>query len=296
MSSAKKGRPALGRGLSSLITTVPTGGQRRDTTVGRRILTVPIEQVARREDQPRSRFDEAALEELAASIREKGVLLPILVRRLPSGYQIIAGERRWRAAQRAGLKEVPVLVEEADEDEAFELALIENIQREDLNPIEEAEAYRRLLDRRGWTQEELAQALGKDRSTVANALRLLKLPERVRQAVVDGHLSMGHARALLSLGDGAEMERVAEEIVRKRLSVRRTEHFVRTLKQTPRGGRGGAGRRSEPSPAVKALVRRLERALGTRVRIEDQGGRGRLVVEYGSLDELDRILGVVLPE
>ena len=292
MSASKKGRPALGRGLSSLITTAPTGGQRKDATAGRRILTVPIEQLSRREDQPRSYFDDAALDELAASIREKGVLLPILVRRTRDGYQIIAGERRWRAAQRAGLKEVPVVVEEADEDEAFELALVENIQREDLNPIEEAEAYRRLIERRGCTQEQLASSLGKDRSTVANALRLLKLPEAARRAVVEGRLGMGHARALLSLSDAEAIERAAEQVVRGRLSVRQTERLVRDLK-------GGGQEKARPrapatSPAIRDLVARLERALGTRVKVEDRGGRGRLILEYRSLEELDRLLAVVL--
>src|SRR5512133_2891622 len=205
---------------------------------GRSLLSLPIEAIERCAEQPRKRFEEARLEELAASIREKGGLEPILVRREGMKYRIIAGERRWRAAQRAGLKEIPAVVREASDREAFELALVENLQREDLNAIEEAEAYEILVTDPPLTQEEIARRVGKERSTVANALRLLKLPAVVRDALRDGQLDMGHARALLGL-DGAEaIEKAAERAIREGLSVRATEALVRSL--TTRGPKKGA--------------------------------------------------------
>jgi ParB family chromosome partitioning protein len=286
-------RPALGRGLSSLIQSPGGAPATTGAPAGRRILEVPIEQVAPRADQPRRHFKDTALDELAASIRERGVLSPILVRKSGPGYAIIAGERRWRAAQRAGLKEVPVVLEEADDVEAFEIALIENIQREDLNPIEEAEAYERLMGLHGWTQEQCAEKVGKDRSSVANALRLLKLPDSARDAVVEGRLAMGHARAVVALGDHGVIETATREILAKGLSVRQTEALVRRLK---RGDGGGRGRETpkEVSPGVRDLVARLQQVLGTRVSLKDRGNRGSLVIDYASLDDLDRVVDRIL--
>ena len=285
-------RPALGRGLSSLIQS-PGGGTAQGPSAGRRILDVPIEQVSPRSDQPRRHFKDTALEELAASIRERGVLSPILVRKRGGGYAIIAGERRWRAAQRAGLKEVPVVLEEADDVEAFEIALVENIQREDLNPIEEAEAYERLMGLHGWTQEQCAERVGKERSSVANALRLLKLPDGARDAVIEGRLAMGHARAVVALGEAKAIDTATREVLSKGLSVRQTEALVRKLKK------GGAPTRDRKdpqvvSPAVRDLVARLQQGLGTRVHLQDQAGRGRLVIQYASLDDLDRVVDRIL--
>jgi len=212
-------RPALGRGLSALI---PGGspGERKG------VIMLGIEQIQPDRGQPRRYFDETHILELSESIRAKGVLQPLLVRRDGEGYAIVAGERRWRAAQRAGLREVPCIVRDVSEPEAFELALIENIQREDLNAIEEAEAYQRLIEYHGLTQEELAQRVGKDRSTISNALRLLRLPEPIKLAMSSGALSMGHARALLALGDEADLRRAAEKVMNEALSVREAANLL----------------------------------------------------------------------
>jgi ParB family chromosome partitioning protein len=258
---------------------------------GRALLSLPIEAIERFADQPRKRFEEAKLEELAASIREKGVLEPILVRREGAKYRIIAGERRWRAAQRAGLKELPAVVREATDREAFEIALVENLQRADLNVIEEAEAYEVLLQDHSLTQEEIAKRVGKERSTVANALRLLKLPEEVRDAVRDGRLDMGHARALLGLDDPEAIRKAALRAIREQLSVRATEALVREQA----GDRKGAKKENAAggdSPAIRDLTQRLQRRLGARCRVVQRSQQaGKLEIEYTSLDELDGILG-----
>src|SRR3954467_5071486 len=189
-----------------------------------------IEEIRPDKSQPRRHFDEAHIAELAESIKSKGLLLPLIVRRAHEGYVLVAGERRWRAAQKAGLRGLPAMVREVSEKEAFELALIENIQREDLNPVEEAEAYKRLIDEHGLTQEELAARVGKDRSTVANALRLLRLPDAIKQAIVTGELSMGHARALLAISEASDVRRAAEKVISEQLSVRAVEALVQRLK------------------------------------------------------------------
>ena len=212
-------RAALGRGLGALIPGA-SAAERKG------ILMLGIEEIEPDRGQPRRYFDEVHIVELADSIRAKGVLQPLLVRRDSDRYAIVAGERRWRAAQRAGLREVPCIVREVTEPEAFELALIENIQREDLNAIEEAEAYQRLIEYHGLTQEELAQRVGKERSTVANALRLLRLPEPIKQAMSSGALTMGHARALLALSDETDLRRAAEKVINEALSVREVEQLV----------------------------------------------------------------------
>jgi len=230
------------------------------------------------------------IEELAESIRSKGVLSPVIVRRSSQGYVLVAGERRWRAAQKAGLRELPVMVREVSEKEAFELALIENIQREDLNPVEEAEAYRRLIDEHGLTQEALAARVGKDRSTVANALRLLRLPEAIKRAIVTGELSMGHARALLAIADEGDLKKAAEKVMADGLSVRAAEALVQRLKskRLPRP------REASTSAQVKHLVEKLQRKLGARVELKDKGGSGTLEIRYGTLQELDRVLAAIL--
>jgi ParB family transcriptional regulator, chromosome partitioning protein len=293
MSLADKRRPALGRGMAALLSNAPAPAPTAALAAGRAFLSLPIEAVERSPDQPRKRFDEARLEELAASIREHGVVEPILVRRHGQRYRIVAGERRWRAAQRAGLKEIPALVREASDAQAFELALVENIQRADLNAIEEAEAYQALVDEHGLTQEEVAARVGKERSTVANALRLLKLPEDVRDAVREARLEMGHARALLGL-DGAEaIRRAAARVLREHLSVRATEALVRELSGAGKERKAAAGSDGD-SPAVRALVNRLQRRLGCRCRVVPKTEvAGRLELEYTSLDELDGILGKI---
>jgi ParB family chromosome partitioning protein len=287
VASDKQVKRALGRGLGALIPGAPM-----ERTSGRpQILQLPIEDLDRDEKQPRQHIDSARLEELAASIRAKGIVQPILVRKDGGRFRIIAGERRWRAAQLAGLREVPAIVREASAKEAFELALIENLQREDLNPIEEAEAYKRLLDEHGLTQEQIAQRVGKDRSSVANALRLLHLPREIKAALMGGELNMGHARALLGLAEAEAMKKAAGEVVGKKLSVRATEQLVRRLK----AGKAHP-KKKEESAQVRSLVDQIQRSLGTKARLIDKGGKGRLEIEFFSYDDLDRILAKLLPE
>ena len=279
-------RAALGRGLGALI----PGGSPAER---KGILQLGIEEIRPDKTQPRRHFDEAHIEELAESIRSKGVLQPLIVRRSGDGYVLVAGERRWRAAQRAGLRELPVMVKDVTENEAFELALIENIQREDLNPIEEAEAYRRLIEEHGLTQEELAARVGKERPTIANALRLLRLPDAIKQAIVAGQLSMGHARALLAMPDEGDLKKAADKVIAENLSVRAVEALVQRLKskRLPKEKREGS-----QSAAVKHLVEKLQRKLGTKVELKDKNGQGTLEIRYGSLGELDRVLAAILGE
>ncbi|HTP24181.1 MAG TPA: ParB/RepB/Spo0J family partition protein [Anaeromyxobacteraceae bacterium] len=285
MNLADRRRPALGRGMAALLSNAPAPGP----APGRALLSLPIEAIERSPGQPRKRFDEPGLEELAASIKLHGVVEPILVRRQGQHYRIVAGERRWRAAQRAGLTEIPALLREASDSEAFELALIENVQRTDLNAIEEAEAYQALVTEHGLTQEQVAERVGKERSTIANALRLLKLPEDVRDAVREARLEMGHARALLGLEGPDAIRKAAARVLREKLSVRATEALVRQLAGNAPSKK--AGRSPEESPAVRALAGRLQRRLGCRCRVLPKTEvAGRLEIEYTSLAELDGIL------
>lgn len=270
-------RPALGRGLAALIPQASVAGG-----VGA-VLQVAIERIQPERTQPRKRFVEAALEDLAASIREKGILQPILVRRSGTGYRIIAGERRWRAAQKAGLHEVPALVRDLGDEAAFEVALIENLQREDLDPLEEAEAYRRLCEEHGLTQEEAAARVGKDRSTVANAMRLLKLPAEVRAAVAEGKLDMGHARALLGVPDAGKLLKLARQAMERRLSVREVERLARQE-------RPGSKKQAETSSStLRHEEEVLMRALGTRVRIRAQQNKGTIEIQFSGHEEYARL-------
>jgi ParB family chromosome partitioning protein len=273
-------RPALGRGLSALIPDAPP------TTAPalERSLDVDADLLRPNKFQPRSHIDETRIEELSRSIKSNGIIQPIVVRRVDSGYEIVAGERRWRAAQRAGLLKVPVVVRDIPEDKLLEAALIENIQREDLNPIEEAHAYRRLADDFHLTQEQIADAVGKDRSSVANFLRLLKLPQEVRANLGSGSLSMGHARALLGIADQAALLRVAREVVAKNLSVRETEAIVKKSAQP-------APVKSEPDTDVhtRAAEERLRFSLGTRAKIVRRGKGGRIEIDFASENELQRL-------
>jgi ParB family chromosome partitioning protein len=285
---------SLGRGLSALIPDAVPGAQTPRLARDREFLRAPIEDVHPSPEQPRRRFDEAQLDELAASITAHGVIQPLVVRERPEGgYYLIAGERRWRASQRAGLREVPVVVQKVTPNAAFERALVENLQRADLNPIEEAEAYERLLaSGEGYTQEQVAARVGKDRATIANTLRLLKLPRAVRGMVEDGKLSMGHARALLGLDDAAALETAARAVVTRGLSVRATEALVRKHAEAER-----------PAPAAKAksasvrdLENRLTQSLGAQCAVaEDTRGKGgRIEIRYADLDDLDRLLARLL--
>lgn len=284
--SADRKRQVLGRGLGALIP-----GSEKAVEQGEMLL-VPVEEVFPNPEQPRRAFDATRLAELAASIKEKGVLQPILVQRVPGGYELVAGERRLRASKLAGLKRVPVLMKKLDQDDRLELALVENIQREDLNPIEEAQAYRELQGHHGYTQEEIAKRVGKDRVTVANALRLLALPEFVKEKLVAGKVSAGHARALLGLEDGKEMRALLNRILKRGLSVREVEEAVKRRRtQTPSKMTG-----SEPLSEFTALTRRLERRLGSKVNIRDGKKGGRIEISYGSLEELNGVVEKILKE
>jgi len=278
----------LGRGLSALLgeqvaETAPIDGA--PAPVGVRMA--PIESLKPNPDQPRKIFDRDDLEELAASIRDKGVLQPILVRTHPREdgvWQIIAGERRWRAAQLARLTEAPIIIKEMDDVAVFEVAIIENVQRADLNPLEEADAYRMLMERFGRTQDAVAGVVGKSRSHVANTLRLLQLPEEVLQHVRAGKLSAGHARALITAPNPAAL---ADRIVAEGLNVRQAEALARRAAEAPGVRKPGAAPSGEGSADVAALEQDLADALGLRVQLVDRGGKGELTIRYGTLEQLD---------
>ncbi|MBO9576495.1 MAG: ParB/RepB/Spo0J family partition protein [Sphingobium sp.] len=290
----KPARRPLGRGLSALLgeatKDVPVHGEPSvEAAIGgpRSIQLIEISRITPHPDQPRRHFDAAALDELAESIATRGVIQPIVVRPAADDrYQIVAGERRWRAAQKARLHRIPAIVRDFSEAETLEIALVENIQREDLNPIEEAQAYKRLIDQFSHSQDALARLVGKSRSHVANLMRLLDLPEDVQTLVMVGKLSMGHGRALIGVPGCASL---AEEIARKGLSVRETERLVRKARETARGGgsssAGGAGR----DPDLIAMEEHLADLLGLKVGITHEGGKGALTLHYSSLDQLDMI-------
>jgi ParB family chromosome partitioning protein len=277
-------RPALGKGLSALIPDVP------EIRVGTGPTEIDVDLISPNEHQPRQQFEDARLDELARSIKTNGVIQPIVVRKVDGGYRIIAGERRWRAAQRAGLTRVPVVIKEiptGKDARLLEIALIENLQREDLNPIDEAAAYEKLTSEFHMTQEEIAAAVGKDRSSVANHLRLLKLPHEVRAEVASGRLSMGHARALLAVADESGQRQIAREVIAQNLSVRETEARTKRLGSAP----PAAVKTAEASPDVhtRAAEEKLRMTLGTRVRIVRKGSGGRIEIDFGSEDELHRL-------
>ena len=277
-----KTRRALGRGLSALIPETPP------SHTGERPTEVDLDRLIPNPLQPRTVMDESKLVELSRSIKRSGIIQPIIVRCVDGGtFEIVAGERRWRAAQQAGLLRVPVVVRDVPDDKLLELALIENLQREDLNPVEEAEAYRRLMDEYRLTQEQVASVVGKERATVANYIRLLGLPPEVRADLASGALAMGHARALIGLNESAAQRRAAREVVARGLSVRETEGLVKQI-----------GRRAAPCPAASSpsldvhtagAQDRLRMALGTRVRIVRRGRKGRIEIDFSSENELQRL-------
>jgi ParB family transcriptional regulator, chromosome partitioning protein len=290
-------RRGLGRGLDALLPSAPTAPRHAVAatpapgSAAPDAFYAPIEDLHPNRKQPRTRFDEQALQELADSLKEVGMLEPILVRRRAApqaGFEIVAGERRWRAAQRAGLHEVPVFVRELSEDKAFQAALVENLQREDLNPLETARAYQRLLDEHGHNVESVAKLIGKDRSTIANGLRLLKLPEPVLDLIEERKLTEGHGRALLGAGNMAAMERLAREAAAREWSVRETERRSRAV--APGGKRASA---TVKNANTRDVEERLSRRLGTRVTLADRKGKGHLNIAFSSYDELDRLLEVL---
>jgi ParB family chromosome partitioning protein len=270
-------KTGLGKGMAALL---PVAETERGT-----YFSCPIEEIKPHRGQPRKTFSPEKLDELAASIREKGIIQPLVVRRKSDHYELIAGERRWRAAQKAGLREVPVVIQDVSDDAALEMALIENIQREDLNAVEEAEAYHALQEQFSLSQEELAKRVGKDRSTVANAIRLLRLPLEIKRDVIEERLSMGHARCLLSLENHDQMKQCRDEIVKGGLTVRAAENLVKRIKAGPR-----------PSPGkqldlyISDLTDRLTRQLKSKVVIRPSGKGGKIEIKYGSQDELNRII------
>jgi ParB family chromosome partitioning protein len=278
----------LGRGLSALITSAPETTPEAARENG---LRVAIERIVPSPFQPRRSFDETKINELAASIRNQGIIQPLVVRRKEDGYELIAGERRWRAAMRAGLTEVPVVIRAASDHEALQLALVENLQREDLNPIEEASGYRRLQEEFNWSQEEMADKVGKSRPAIANALRLLSLPKDVQQEVASGKLPAGQARALLGLTTDALMIATCRDVIAKGLSTRETEKLVRALVT------GRRRRRALPliDPDLRSLVENIQRALGTRVRVlpKARTSKGRIEIEYYSATDLERIIQMI---
>ena len=290
----KKPLRGLGRGLDALlpVRNPPSSPARPAVDYGQgNVFSCALERIIPQKGQPRQHFANEKLDELAQSIKEHGLIEPLVVRRRGEGeFEIIAGERRWRAAQRAGLREVLVVVRDVSARDAYELALIENVQREDLDPIEFAEALDRLVKEHGYTQDTLAQRVGKDRSTIANALRLLRLPKPVRERVVSGELSEGHARALLGAPTDDALVDLADKVVKGHLSVRQTESLVRGAKQKA----GGKAAPKAKSVNVRDMESRLERRLGAKVEVRDRDDKGEIVVKYASWDELDRILALIL--
>jgi len=280
----KKG--GLGKGMAALLQVTETVDESKNYFI------CPIEKIRPNRNQPRKYFAADKLEELAASIREKGIIQPLVVTRRDDHYEIIAGERRWRAAQKAGLHEIPVVIREATPDAIMELALIENIQRQDLNAIEEAQAYRSLVEHFSISQEDVARRVGKNRTTVTNSLRLLKLPDEIQRDIVEERLTMGHARALLALESLELIEKARHEILHRQLSVRATEEFVRRLKTNPH--HSPTKRMQQPDLLLTSLEEQLQKRFQSRVAIRKVGPRGgRLEIHFSDSDELTRIIDLL---
>ena len=280
-------RPALGKGLGALIPDIEKEDRKN-------LFSCGIEEITPSRYQPRKGFDEGKLTELANSIKEKGIIEPLIVRKTDGGYELIVGERRWRAAQRAGLKEVPVIIREVTTAEAMELALIENLQREDLNPLEEAEAYKRLMEEFHYTQEEMAKRIGKDRATVANAVRLLKLPQEIKAHLADESISSGHARTLLGLNSPEEQKMACAKVIKRDLSVRETERLVKRLNVQGAKGDMGVKPETEEDLHLGFLEETLRKFLGTKVRIPKRGSKGKIEIEFYSKEDLERIVEIIM--
>lgn len=293
-------RKPLGRGLSALLGE-PTGSpaavvELPESAAG--VKEIEVSRISGNPEQPRTRFDAKALDELASSIAANGIVQPIVVRRAGSRYQIVAGERRWRAAQRAGLHKVPVVIKEVSDDKILEIALIENIQREELNPIEEANAYRKLIDTIGLTQEQLSERVGKERSLIATSMRLLKLPEEIQKLIEEGKLTAGHGRALLLTDDRAIQIRTARSIIEKQMSVREAERTVKraTAESTVTAAKKQVTQTADPN--VRHAETKLMRSLGTNVKIRPsgKGNSGKIEIEYYSAEDLDRLYSLLMGE
>lgn len=274
----KKG---LGKGLGALISSAET-----DNDAG--IMEIRISEIEPNRQQPRKNFDDEKLAGLAESIKQHGVVQPLIVQKEGNSYKIVAGERRWRAARMAGLQTVPVIVRDLTDKQIMEIALIENLQREDLNPIEEAEAYERLINEFGMTQEEISVTVGKSRPAITNSMRLLSLDEKIKEKLVSGEISSGHARALLALNDQEFRLKVMEEVIKKQMSVRETEHLVNQLSVNKK-----PKKKRVPDAEYLAIEERLREVFGTKVRIMNNKKNGKIILEYYSQDELDRIISLI---
>jgi ParB family transcriptional regulator, chromosome partitioning protein len=280
-------RMALGKGLGALL---PEFGQAESKA----FLYCGIEEIIPNRSQPRKHFDESKLQELAESIKEKGILEPLIVRKTNQGYELIVGERRWRAAQKAGLKEVPVVVKEAEGREALEISLIENLQREDLNPIEAAEAFKHLIEEFKISQEDLSKRIGKDRTTIANTLRLLKLPIEIRNQLLQNRITSGHARAILSLESKEKQKELCALIIKKGLSVREAEALAKRWSEKPKKSITAVKKKGDLESQLNSLQDSLRKYLGTKVQINRKGNRGKIEIEYYSNQDLERIVEAIL--
>ena len=280
-------RIALGKGLGALL---PELGQAEPRT----LLYCGIEEILPNRAQPRKHFDESKLQELAESIKEKGILEPLIVRRTEQGYELIVGERRWRAAQKAGLKEVPVLVKETERRGALEISLIENMQREDLNPIEEAEAFKHLIEEFNINQEDLSKRIGKDRTTVTNTLRLLKLPLEIRDHLLQNRITSGHARAILSLENKEKQKELCTLIIKRGLSVREVEAIAKRWSEKPEKSVAPTKKKGDLESQLSSLQDSMRKYLGTKVHISQKGKRGKIEIEYYSHEDLERIVEAIL--
>lgn len=271
---------ALGKGLSALIP------DKADSIAGEVVAYLKTAEVKGGRFQPRTSYSDTKLEDLKSSIKEKGIIQPILVREVEGGFEVIAGERRLKAARSLNMVDIPAIIKNVSDQEALVIALIENIQREDLNPIEEAQAYKRLTEDFNYTQDDVASAVGKDRSTISNLMRLLKLPNEIQERIYGGELSMGHARTLLALDTTDDIKRFFEITLKKGLSVRELENLVQTKGKKPRRVKSKEAKNHE----IVALEEELQKILGTKVRVMTQKKRGKIIIEYYSLDDLDRII------
>jgi ParB family chromosome partitioning protein len=283
-------RRALGKGLDSLLPRIPAAPTAAENEGGKP-LEIPIDQIDRNPFQTRSHLNEEQLGELAASITANGVVQPVLVRPLANGrFQLIAGERRWKASEMAGKKTIPAILRRVSDEQAMEITIVENLQRLDLNPMEQARAFERLSREFHMTQEQMAVRTGKDRATVANFLRLLRLPMSVQARVESGELSYGHARSLLAFEHGEDMETAAQRVVKLSLSVRQTEAYIQGITHPEKGAKKDKKEEREIDPNIRAVQEQLQRALGLRVHIEDHNGHGRVIIEYARLEDFDGLL------
>jgi ParB family chromosome partitioning protein len=280
-------RMALGKGLGALL---PEFGQAEPGT----LLHCGIEEIIPNRSQPRKHFDESKLQELAESIKEKGILEPLIVRRTDQGYELVVGERRWRAAQKVGMKEVPVMIKEVKGKEAFEISLIENLQREDLNPIEAAEAFKHLIDEFNLSQEDLSKRIGKDRSTITNVLRLLKLPLEVRNQLLQNRITSGHARAILSLENKEKQKELCALIIKKDLSVREAEAIAKRWAEKPQKTIAPVRKKGDLESQLSSLQDSLRKYLGTKVQITQKDKKGKIEIEYYSHEDLERIVETII--